>query len=84
MPGGAIVRRGDDPVKAEAQIASAAWHRFQMPAWHLLRGDGEDGVTIVNGTPFGFHDITSHDFMLGMRWMLNEPAAMPAPIVRKG
>jgi opacity protein-like surface antigen len=43
-----------------------------------------DGVTIVNGTPFGFRDITSHDFMLGMRWMLNEPIAMPAPIVRKG
>jgi opacity protein-like surface antigen len=48
------------------------------------RTNSFDGVTIVNGTPFGFRDITSHDFMLGMRWMLNEPIAMPAPIVRKG
>ena len=43
-----------------------------------------DGVTVVNGSPFGLRDITSHDFMLGVRWMLNEPAAMPAPVVRKG
>jgi AMP nucleosidase len=24
------------------------WHRFQMPAYHLARGDGQGGVTIVN------------------------------------
>jgi opacity protein-like surface antigen len=43
-----------------------------------------DGVTVVNGTPFVFHDLTSNDFMLGMRWMLGEPAALPPPLVRKG
>jgi len=29
-------------------------------------------------------NITSNDFMLGMRWMLGEPAAPPPPLVRKG
>src|SRR5208283_5704563 len=45
MPGGGIVRRGDDRAAAEAQVAAAPWHRFQMPAYHLLRRDGQDGVT---------------------------------------
>jgi opacity protein-like surface antigen len=46
-----------------------------------------DGVTVVNGTPFVFHDLTSNDFMLGMRWTLGEPVAplpLPPPLVRKG
>ena len=45
-----------------------------------------DGVTVVNATPFVFHDLTSNDFMLGMRWMLGEPVAPlpPPPLVRKG
>ncbi len=61
-----------------------AYRYLDLGAATTGRTNSFDGVTIVNGTPFGFHDITSHDFMLGMRWMLNEPAAMPAPIVRKG
>jgi len=62
IPGGGIVRRGDDAGAAEAQIAAAPWHRFQMPAYHLLRGDGEDGVTIVNiGVgPSNAKTITDH------------------------
>jgi AMP nucleosidase len=62
IPGGSIVRRGDDPAGAEAQIAAAPWHRFQMPAYHLLRRDGEDGVTIVNiGVgPSNAKTITDH------------------------
>jgi hypothetical protein len=47
------------------------------------RTDSFDGVTVVNATPFVFHDLTSNDFMLGMRWMLGEPVA-PPPLVRKG
>jgi AMP nucleosidase len=47
-PGGTVGARGDDPAEAEARIAGAPWHRFQMPAYHLARGDGQGGVTIVN------------------------------------
>lgn len=61
-PGGGIVRRGDDPIGAKAQVAAAPWHRFQMPAYHLLRRDGEDGITIVNiGVgPSNAKNITDH------------------------
>ena len=48
LPGGAVVRRGDDPAAAAASIASAPWHRFQMPAYSLQRSDERGGVTIVN------------------------------------
>ncbi len=62
IPGGGIVRRGDDPLAAQAMVAAAPWHRFQMPAYHLLRQDGEDGVTIVNiGVgPSNAKTITDH------------------------
>jgi hypothetical protein len=43
-----------------------------------------DGVTVVNGGPFTFNDLTSHDFRLGVRWMIGEPPAAPQPIMRKG
>ncbi len=33
--GGVVVSRGDDPAEAEARLAAAPWHRFQMPAYHL-------------------------------------------------
>ena len=49
LPGGAVVRRGDDTSVAEAAVLAASpWHRFQMPAYNLLRGDGSGGVTIIN------------------------------------
>jgi opacity protein-like surface antigen len=42
----------------------------------------------VGGGPQAFYtlsDFTSHDFKLGMRWMLNEPApAYAPPLMRKG
>jgi opacity protein-like surface antigen len=41
-----------------------------------------DGVTVVNGRPFVFHDITSHDFMFGARFNLGEPT--PVPLMTKG
>ncbi len=61
-PGGAIAERGDDPAAAEARIAAAPWHRFQMPAYHLARADGQGGVTIVNiGVgPSNAKNITDH------------------------
>jgi AMP nucleosidase len=61
-PGGAVASRGDDPIVAEARLAVAPWHRFQMPAYHLARADGQGGVTIVNiGVgPSNAKNITDH------------------------
>src|SRR5229473_3280686 len=35
LPGGAVVRRGDDMTVADAAVLAAPWHRFQMPAYNL-------------------------------------------------
>jgi AMP nucleosidase len=61
-PGGAVAGRDDNPVDAEARLAAAPWHRFQMPAYHLRRADGQGGVTIVNiGVgPSNAKNITDH------------------------
>jgi AMP nucleosidase len=61
-PGDAFANRGDDPATAEATLSAAPWHRFQMPAYHLARSDGEGGVTIVNiGVgPSNAKNITDH------------------------
>jgi AMP nucleosidase len=61
-PGGVAVHRDRDPVEAEARVAAAPWHRFQMPAYHLTRADGQGGVTIVNiGVgPSNAKNITDH------------------------
>jgi AMP nucleosidase len=48
LPGGAVVRRGDDPASAAATVSAAPWHRFQMPAYNLMRSDDKGGITIVN------------------------------------
>jgi opacity protein-like surface antigen len=48
-------------------------------------GSAETGPTrafdgsFVNGGPFIFNDIYSHDFKLGVRWMLEPPAPPPQP-----
>jgi AMP nucleosidase len=62
MPGGGIIRHGDDPADAKSRVAAAPWHRFQMPAYHLLRKGSRDGVTIVNiGVgPSNAKNITDH------------------------
>src|SRR3954470_20029758 len=48
LPGGTVIERGTDQATATAAIAAAPWHRFQMPAYNLMRDDGQGGVTIVN------------------------------------
>src|SRR6478609_5247569 len=48
LPGGTVIERGGDKTAASAAIANAPWHRFQMPAYSLMRADGRDGVSIVN------------------------------------
>lgn len=62
LPGGGIVRRGDPPDAIERCVLAAPWDRFQMPAYHLCRGDAADGVTIVNiGVgPSNAKTITDH------------------------
>jgi AMP nucleosidase len=61
-PGGIVASRDDNPAEAEVRLAAAPWHRFQMPAYHLARANGEGGVTIVNiGVgPSNAKNITDH------------------------
>ena len=61
-PGAITAARGDDPVQTAERLAAAPWHRFQMPAYHLRRADGQDGVSIVNiGVgPSNAKNITDH------------------------
>ena len=33
---------------AEAEIAAGSWRRYQMPAYHLIGPNGDDGITLVN------------------------------------
>ncbi len=61
---------------------------------YLNLGDAQSGTlvnldpTVLPPTlaPVTFHNIQSHDFMLGFRWLLQapEPAPAPYPIMRKG
>ena len=60
LPGGIEIGHGDLG-QAKAKLASTPWHKFQMPAYHLLRADG-GGVTLVNiGVgPSNAKNITDH------------------------
>ena len=61
LPGGAEIERGDEPDRSEGVIAASPWHRFQMPAYHLVAPEGQ-GVTLVNiGVgPSNAKNITDH------------------------
>jgi AMP nucleosidase len=61
LPGGITIERGLNGMAVEELIASSPWHRFQMPAYHLMRKDGQ-GVTLVNiGVgPSNAKNITDH------------------------
>jgi AMP nucleosidase len=48
LPGGGVIRRGDDKAAMTSAVAAAPWHRFQMPAYNLMRHDDKGGVSIVN------------------------------------
>ncbi len=60
LPGNVVIRRGMAREAAEAAIAGVAWHRFQMPAYHVAGGGM--GVTLVNiGVgPSNAKNITDH------------------------
>ncbi len=61
LPGNVIIERGMDEGEANAIVAGVVWHRYQMPAYHLIAADG-DGITLVNiGVgPSNAKNITDH------------------------
>jgi AMP nucleosidase len=61
LPGGVTIGRGMSREAAAALAAGSPWHRYQMPAYHLLRRGG-GGVTLVNiGVgPSNAKNITDH------------------------
>jgi AMP nucleosidase len=61
LPGNVVIDRSLTPEEAEVKAMGVAWHRFQMPAYHLIRSDGR-GVTLVNiGVgPANAKNITDH------------------------
>ena len=48
LPGGGIITRGMTTEAVIKIIEASLWHRYQMPAYHLKRRDGQGGVTLVN------------------------------------
>jgi AMP nucleosidase len=48
IPGGQTITRQMTREEADEIITANPWHKFQMPAYHLSRRDGEGGVTLVN------------------------------------
>ncbi len=62
LPGGIVVEAADAAgASADALIAASPWHRFQMPAYHLVARDGQ-GTSLVNiGVgPSNAKTITDH------------------------
>jgi len=47
LPGNVVIEASHTPDEAERILAGVVWHRFQMPAYHLVREGGE-GVSLVN------------------------------------
>jgi AMP nucleosidase len=62
LPGGITIEQGLDAETAAELVISSPWHRFQMPAYHLVRKDGQGGVSLVNiGVgPSNAKNITDH------------------------
>ncbi len=61
LPGNVSVERGTDAATAQSIVNGVVWHRYQMPAYHLIANDGH-GVTLVNiGVgPSNAKNITDH------------------------
>ena len=61
LPGNVLVERGMDEGEMQAIIEGVVWHRYQMPAYHLIAEDGH-GTTLVNiGVgPSNAKNITDH------------------------
>jgi AMP nucleosidase len=61
LPGNVTIGAAMSDAEAEAKIAAVAWHKFQMPAYHVTKADGQ-GVSLVNiGVgPANAKTITDH------------------------
>jgi AMP nucleosidase len=61
LPGGVTITADTPEAEADAMVAAAPWHRFQMPAYHLVAPERQ-GVTLVNiGVgPSNAKNITDH------------------------
>ena len=61
LPGNVSIARKHSRAEADALVAASEWHRYQMPAYHLVAPEGE-GVTLVNiGVgPSNAKNITDH------------------------
>ena len=61
LPGQVRIDRSMPEAEVDARIAAAPWHRFQMPAYHVI-GPAGGGVTLVNiGVgPSNAKNITDH------------------------
>jgi len=61
LPGNVTIDASVTPEEAEARLAGVVWHRYQMPAYHVVRKDGR-GVSLVNiGVgPANAKNITDH------------------------
>jgi AMP nucleosidase len=61
LPGGIVIDASMSDAEAQNLAASAPWHRFQMPAYHVTTANGQ-GVTLVNiGVgPANAKNITDH------------------------
>jgi AMP nucleosidase len=61
LPGNVRIDANLSQSEAEARVAAVAWHRFQMPAYHVTKSDGQ-GVSLVNiGVgPANAKNITDH------------------------
>ncbi len=47
LPGNVVLDAKLTAAEIESRIAGIAWHRFQMPGYHVVRSDGQ-GVSLVN------------------------------------
>ena len=61
LPGNVIIERDASEEDAQAVADAIVWHRYQMPAYHLIASDGH-GITLVNiGVgPSNAKNITDH------------------------
>ena len=61
LPGNVTILPSHSEAEADALLASVVWHRFQMPAYHVVRSAG-NGVSLVNiGVgPANAKNITDH------------------------
>jgi len=61
LPGNISIDGSHSREEADALVAACEWHRYQMPAYHLVAPEGE-GVTLINiGVgPSNAKNITDH------------------------